>query len=484
VLLDFRPVLVVNGFVLLILAAAMIVPLGVDWAVGGGESAAFLLAIAVTGFAGATFILAARSGGGRSRLHSREAFFATVTSWVLGGIFASLPLMFGSLHLHIVDALFESVSGLTTTGATVITGLDGAPAAQLLWRALLNWLGGIGIILTAVAVLPLLRIGGMQLFRLDSSEVGEATIPRLSQQGRGLLIVYPAFTAVLAVAFAISGMNALESVCHAMSALSTGGFSTSDQSLGHFGDGAHWVAVVGMIAGAITFSLYLEPLRRGPTTIFADSQVRRFLILIATFSLLLALWNWGSRGMAVGPALRLSIFNTVSILTTTGFHSGDYDAWGGFAQVAFFVMALIGGCTGSAAGGIKVFRFEVLLASASIHLKRLLHPHGMFAIELNKRRITDPVVRSVMSFVMLYLTSVSLLALALAVTGLDATTSLSGAAAALGNVGPGLGHLIGPAGSYHAVPVAAKWILIAGMILGRLELATVIVLFTPTFWRS
>ena len=482
VLLDFRPVLVVNGYLLLILAAAMIVPLGVDRAVGGGESAAFLLAIAVTGFAGATMILAAR--GGSRRLHSREAFLATTIGWVLGSVFACLPFCLGSLHLGIVDALFESVSGLTTTGATVITGLDSAPAAQLLWRAILNWLGGIGIILTAVAVLPLLRIGGMQLFRLDSSEVGEATIPRLSQQGRGLLIVYPLLTAILAIAFAVSGMNALESVCHAMSSLSTGGFSTSDQSLGHFGDGARWIAVVGMIAGAITFSLYLAPLRNGLMTIFADSQVRRFLILIVVFSLLLTLWNWGSGRMAGGEAAERSIFNTVSVLTTTGFHWGDYDSWGGFAQVAFFAMALIGGCTGSAAGGIKVFRFEVLLAAASIHLKRLLHPHGMFAIELNERRITDPVVRSVMSFVMLYLTSVALLALALAVCGLDATTSLSGAAAALGNVGPGLGHLIGPAGSYHNLPAAAKSVLIAGMILGRLELATVIILFTPTFWRS
>ncbi len=482
-MLDIRPVLVVCGYVLLILAATMVVPIVVDLAVDGAEWAAFLPAMALSGFVGAALVLAARSGA-HKRWHSREAFLATSLGWTLGGAAASIPFCLGAMHLSPVDGLFESVSGLTTTGATVMTGLDHAPPALLLWRALLNWLGGIGIILTAVAVLPLLRIGGMQLFRLDSSEMGEATIPRLSKQGRGLLIVYPLLTAVLAIGFALTGMNALDSVCHAMSALSTGGFSTSDQSLGHFGDGARWIAVIGMIIGGTTFALFLEPRRRGRTTIFGDSQIRRYLIMIVALSLVLAAWNWGSGRMALGDALQRSTFNTVSVLTTTGFHWGDYDSWGGFAQVAFFLMALVGGCSGSAAGGIKIFRFEVLFAAAGIHLRRLLHPHGVFAIEFNQRRITEPVIRSVMSFVMLYLTCVALLALALALTGLDATTSLSGAAAALGNVGPGLGHLIGPGGGYHDLPRATKWLLIGGMMLGRLELATLIVLITPTFWRS
>jgi trk system potassium uptake protein TrkH len=484
-LFDFRPILVVNGYVLLILAAAMVVPLAVDWAVQGGEWRAFLLAIAAASFAGAILVFAARGDGAAPpRLRNREAFLATASAWTVAGAFACLPFLLGSLRLHLVDSLFEAISGLTTTGATVIVGLDRAPASLLLWRALLNWLGGIGIILTAVAVLPVLRIGGMQQFRLDSSEPGESAIPRLSRQNRGLLIVYPLLTAILAIAFALTGMNGLESLCHAMSALSTGGFSTSDQSLGHFGDGARWVAVIGMIAGAITFSLYVAPLRQALAALLADSQVRRFLIVVLVFAALLTAWNWGSGRMDGSQAVQRSVFNTVSILTTTGFHWGDYDSWGGFAPVAFFFMALIGGCTGSAAGGIKMFRFEVLFAAAAIHLKRLLHPHGMFTIEFNKRRISEPVVRSVVSFVMLYLISIALLALALAVAGLDVTTSLSGAAAAIGNVGPGLGPLIGPGGGYHGLAAAAKWLLIGGMIAGRLELATVIVLFTRTFWRS
>ncbi len=482
-LLDIRPVLVVNGYVLLILAATMGVPLVVDLAVDGTEWPAFLMSMAVSGFVGLGMVLSARRSGA-PRLGTREAFLATAGGWILGGIFSSVPFFMGRMHLSVTDALFESVSGLTTTGATVITGLDHAPAALLLWRALLNWIGGISVILTAVAVLPFLRIGGMQLFRLDSSESGDASIPRLSRLAWGVLAGYALFTFVLAIAYLIAGMTLLEAVCHAMSTLSTGGFSTSDQSLGHFGSGARWIAVVGMIAGGTTFSLFLEPWRRQPVDLLNDSQVRRYFAVIVIFSLLLTLWNWSSGHMTLGDALERSIFNATSILTTGGFHWGDYDAWGGFAQVAFFIMAFIGGCSGSAAGGIKVFRLEVLFAAAGIHLRRLLHPHGVFAIEINNRRVTEPVVRSVLGFVMLYLICVALLALALALTGLDAGTSLSGAASALGNIGPGLGPIIGPTGSYHTVPDAAKWVLIGGMLLGRLELATVIALFSRAFWRS
>ncbi len=482
-LLDIRPVLVVNGYVLLILAATMGIPLIVDLAIDGTEWPAFLMSMAVSGFVGLGMVLSARRHG-PPRLGTREAFLATASAWTLGGIFSSVPFFMGGMHISVTDAMFESVSGLTTTGATVITGLDHTPAALLLWRALLNWSGGIGVILTAVAVLPFLRIGGMQLFRLDSSESGDASIARLSKLAWGMLAGYALFTLILAIAFLLAGMTLLEAVCHAMSTLSTGGFSTSDQSFGHFGSGARWIAVVGMIAGGATFSLFLEPWRREPAALFGDSQVRRYLSIIVVFSLLLTAWNWSSGRMPLGEALERSIFNVTSVLTTGGFHWGDYDAWGGFAQVAFFIMAFIGGCSGSAAGGIKVFRLEVLFAAAGIHLRRLLHPHGVFAIELNHRRVTEPVVRSVLSFVMLYLVCVSLLTLALALTGLDAGTSLSGAASALGNIGPGLGPIIGPAGSYHDVPDAAKWILIGGMLLGRLELATAIALFSRPFWRS
>lgn len=482
-LLDLRPVLVVNGYVLLVLAATMGAPLLVDLGLDGKDWQGFLLAAALTGFTGLAFILSARRAS-PPRLGARETFLATAGAWVLGGAFASIPFFMAHPALTVTDSVFEAVSGLTTTGATVITGLDRMPAAILLWRALLNWIGGMGVILTAVAVLPVLRIGGMQLFRLDSSDSGDASIVRLSQLAKGVLGGYALFTALLAVAFAIAGMNALEAVCHAMSALSTGGFSTSDQSLGHFSEGARWVALVGMIAGGTTFSLFLEPRRRAPSAILGDSQFRRYLAIIAGFALLLTLWNWGRDGMDLNEALRRSIFNSASVITTTGFHWGDYNAWGGFAQVAFFIMAFIGGCSGSAAGGIKIFRLEVLFAAAGIHLRRLLHPRGVFAIELNGRPVTDPVLRSVVSFVMLYLICVAILSLALALTGLDVTTSLSGAAAAIGNVGPGLGSLIGPSGSYLGVPVAAKWMLTVGMVVGRLELAVAIILFAPKFWRS
>jgi len=323
-----------------------------------------------------------------------------------------------------------------------------------------------------------LRIGGMQLFRLDSSESGDASIARLSRLAKGVVVGYAVLTVALGIAFSLAGMTALEAVCHAMSTLSTGGFSTSSRSFGHFGAGARWIAVIGMIAGGTTFSLFLEPWRRAPAGLLADRQVRRYLMVIVIFSLLLTLWLWGSGRMGLGDAFDHAVFNATSVMTTGGFHWGDYDNWGGF------VMAFVGGCSGSAAGGIKIFRLEVLFAAAGIHLRRLLHPRGVFSIDLNRRQVTEPVVRSVLSFVMLYLVSVAILALALAATGLDVTTSLSGAAAALGNIGPGLGPIIGPGGSYHDLPAAAKWLLTVGMLLGRLELATVIILFSPSFWRN
>lgn len=483
-MLEIRPVLFINGVLLVILAVAMAIPIAIDLGNDGTEWRAFLLGLTVTGFVGLALIFAARPER-RQRLRTREAFLATAAGWILCAVFGAIPLYRGGLHLALVDAIFETVSGITTTGATVITGLDAAPRAVLIWRALLNWLGGVGVIVSAMAILPILRIGGMQLFRLEPTTRGADDVaPRISQLAVRILAAYVIFTAALALAFGFAGMTALEAACHAMSTLSTGGFSTSDQSLGHFSEGARWVCLVGMIMGGATFSLYVSPWRRGDRAILRDSQIRWYLVILVFFGLVLTIWNWGRGAMDLGDALRHSLFDAVSVLTTSGFHFGDYSDWGGFAQVAFFIMSFVGGCTGSAAGGIKVFRFEVLFATAGVHLRRLLHPHGILMIDFNRRRVPEAVVRSVLSFVMLYFISAAFLALALTMTPLDLLSSLSAAAAAIGNVGPGLGSMIGPAGSYHAVPVAAKWLLSAGMLLGRLELATLLVLFHPAFWKD
>ncbi len=482
-MLDIRPVLFINGFVLLILAAAMGAPLVVDLATDHSEWQAFAFSSMASGFFGLALISANRTVKD-PELRIRQAFLVTTGSWLLAGLFGALPFYFGSLRLSPMDAVFETISGITTTGATVITGLDTVPRAILLWRALLQWLGGVGIIVTSVALLPVLRIGGMQLFRMESSDKTEKVKARISQVTSSILLVYALFTLLLSIALMLSDMSPLESVCHAMSALATGGFSTSDQSLEHFGDAAQWICVFGMLIGGVTFTQFVTPWKRGRWSILDDSQVRWYLIIIAGFSLLMTFWNWAMRDLDAYDALRQSVFNVVSIVTTTGFHIGDYDSWGGFAQVAFFTMTFIGGCTGSTAGGIKVFRYEVLFAVTGVHIRRLLHPHGIFVIDFNRIRLTDAVVRSVLGFMMLYFLCFVLLALALTAIGLDVTSALSGAASALANVGPGLGHLIGPGSSYADLPDEAKCLLAFGMLAGRLELATVLILFSKTFWQE
>jgi trk system potassium uptake protein TrkH len=482
-LLDIRPILFINGFLLLILAAAMAVPMAVDLSTDHTEWQAFGGSLMTTSIIGLAFIFANRTESAPD-LRIREAFLLTVSSWLLVGVFAALPLYFGSLRLSLVDGLFETISGITTTGATVITGLDRVPRSILVWRALLQWLGGLGIIVTSLALLPLLHIGGMQMFRMESSDKTDKVKPRVSQMTSSILIIYVLFTVLLAIGLLAAGMSPLEAVCHAMTSLSTGGFSTSDQSLGHFGEGARWICTLGMVLGGATFSQYITPWKRGYWAIFKDSQIRWYLSSIAFFSLLVTFWNWAIRDMNAVEAFSQSTINVVSILTTSGFHTVDYDSWGGFAQVAFFIMTFVGGCTGSTAGGIKVFRYEVLFAVTGVQIRRLLHPHGMFVIDFNRLSVSEAVLRSVLGFMMLYFFCIAALALALTVLGLDAMSSLSAAAASLGNVGPGLGHVVGPGGSYANVAEEAKWLLAFGMLLGRLELATVLVLFAKAFWQE
>ena len=487
-LLDIRPVLYINGFLLLILALAMGLPAVADLAVGlraggQGEWPAFAAGAFCSALAGLALILA-NQGKGEPALHTREAFLLTVTSWILVSLLGAVPFALCSLKMSPTDAVFEAVSGLTTTGATVLHGLDHAPRAVLMWRAMLNWLGGVAIIVTAVTLLPALRIGGMQLFRMESSDKADRVKPRFSQVAWGVLGVYSLFTFILVGALLTAGMTPLQAVCHAMSSLSTGGFSTSDQSLGSFGDGARWICVIGMIIGGGSFHLYVAPWKRGQWAIFKDSQIRWYLMTMLFFALSLTFWNWAVRNMGAYEAFRTSFFNVVAVLTTTGYHTNDYDSWGGFAEIVFFMMAFVGGCTGSAAGGIKIFRYEVLFAMVRVHARRLLHPHGVFVIRFNDMPVSDLVLRSVLTFVMFYFFSFAGLSVLLTMTGLDDMTSLSAAAAALGNVGPGLGKIVGPGHDYGSLTNAAKWLLSGGMMLGRLEVATVMILFFPGFWRE
>ena len=482
-MIDIRPVLFVVGILLTTLAAFMFAPALVDAAAGSPDSRVFLAAASFTLFVGVTMVLTSR--GGPLRLNARQTFLLTTLAWLVMAGFAALPFAYAELGLDYTDAFFEAMSGLTTTGSTVIVGLDDAPPGILLWRALLQWQGGIGIIVMAIAVLPMLGVGGMQLFRTESSDQSEKVLPRAAQLSAVIGGIYVVLTMAAATAYWAAGMTPFEAVCHAMTTIATAGFSTSDASLAHFQSPTiEWIATLFMVIGGIPFILYFQLVRGHGNALWRDSQVRAFLAVVAVTVVAIAGWLWLANGATFATAARHAAFNTVSVITGTGYSSTDYGAWGGFAVTVLLCGMVVGGCTGSTTGGIKLFRFQVLYATVAVQIKRLVQPHGVFVAHYNHKPIPDHAADAVMSFFYLFAFSFVAVTLGLAALGLDYMTSASGAASALANVGPGLGDVIGPTGTYAPLPDSAKWLLAGAMLLGRLEFFTVLVLFTRRFWRG
>jgi len=482
-LLDFRPILFVIGLLLTTLAAAMSVPAIVDALAGHMDWQVFAVSSGFTLFIGVSLVLAGRTA--EMRLTIRQAFLLTTLSWLAIAVFAALPIAFSDLGLSYTDAFFEAMSGLTTTGSTVIVGLDDAPPGILLWRALLQWLGGVGIIVMAVAVLPVLKVGGMQLFQTESSDTSEKVLPRIAQIITGISVIYIGLTALCALLLWTLGMTGFEAIAHAMTTIATGGFSTSDGSIGHFDSAAiDWTITLFMVLASLPFVLYLQAVRGNMLALMRDGQVRWFLGAVLIYVVVMAGWLWDSYHYSFGESLRLSAFNVISIMTGTGYSTASFDLWGSFALIIFFLLMFVGGCAGSTSCSIKIFRYQVLYSAMKAQTKRLLHPHGVFVPYYNRRPISEAVIFSVLSFIFLFMMCFVALAAGLGLLGLDFLTAVSGAATAITNVGPGLGNMIGPDGSFTFLPDAAKWLLAAGMLLGRLELFTVLVLFAPGFWRD
>jgi trk system potassium uptake protein TrkH len=482
--LDLRPILQVTGILLIILALFMAPPMVADMAAGHRDWQVFLVAGAVTLFIGVSLVLMNRAPG-FGELSGRQAFLLTTLVWVVLTLFAALPLAFSELQLSVADAVFEAMSGTTTTGATVIVGLDAAPPGILLWRAILQWLGGIGIIVMGVAILPILRVGGMQLVRTESSDLSEKILPRAAQIASAIGLIYLALTLACAILYWYAGMVPFDAAAHAMTTIATGGFSTRDASIGGFGSAAiEWIAIVFMVIGSLPFVLYIQASGGQLRPLLRDAQVRWFIGIAAVVALAISLWLILTASALPSEALRHATFNAVSTISTTGYASTDYGLWGTFPVATLFFLMCVGGCTGSTSGGIKVFRLTVLHAVASNQVARLLRPHGVFVATFNRRPLPETAAVAVMAFVFLFALSFALLAIMLSALGLDYLTAMSGALTALANVGPGLGDIIGPAGNFSSLPDSAKWLLSAAMLLGRLELLTVLVLFTPAFWRG
>ncbi|MEM7617669.1 MAG: TrkH family potassium uptake protein [Pseudomonadota bacterium] len=476
----YQPFLI--GILLSILSVTMIIPVTFSLYYSNSDWKAFLISAFITCFSGVSLVITNKTN---MQIGIKEAFLMTTMAWLSLSCFASLPFIFSNQGINIVDALFESVSGITTTGATVFYNLDNMPRGILIWRAILQWLGGIGIIVIAMAVLPMLKIGGMQLFRTESSDRSDKIIMRATQISGTIGLLYLFATFACFICLLLAGLEIFDAIAHALTTVSTGGFSTHDASIGYY-DSFTVEAIVAffMILASIPFILYIQLLNNAKNMKIFDDQVRFFFIVLISSIIIVTYWLYTHNDFDLLQSFRYSFFNIVSILTTGGFASTDYNSWGPSIITFIFMLGVIGGCTGSTSGGIKIFRFIILYQTAKLQVYKLIKPHGIFNANFNGRKISESVKLSVMSFFILFTFCFLILSILLSFTEMDFLTSMSAAASSISNLGPGLGEIIGPAGNYSTVSNAAKWILMFGMILGRLEIFTIFVLLSAIFWED
>lgn len=479
---DLRPVGYVIGLLVAMLGVSMLLPLAADMIEQRGETPTFAVTTLLTILSGSLMMLSCAQQR-KPGLSLKQTFLMTTMTWLVLPAFGALPFWIGEPNATITDAFFEAMSGLTTTGATVFEELEQLPAGTLLWRSMLQWFGGIGIIVVALAFLPSLGIGGMQIFKSEAFDTFGKILPRAAQIASSITWIYLVITLACLISYAWAGMSGFEALNHAMTTVATGGFSTHDDSIGHFGPQVEYVATVFMILASLPFVRFIQMTAGNGRALFGDSQVRSYASLIVVTVMALSLWVTFQHGQNFSDSFRESLFNAVSILSGTGYASTDYQAWGAFAIAVFFLIGLIGGCAGSTACSVKIFRYELLFSVLLAQIRRIHSPSGIVKARYDGKPITDEVVSSVMAFFVMFFLTLAVVAVILSFVGLDPVTAISGASAALANIGPGLGDRIGPAGNYAGLPETAKWVLAMAMLIGRLEVMSVYVLFTVTFWR-
>lgn len=482
----FRLILSIVSFMGILCGMSMMIPAAADFFYGFWDSAERFSVSSALCVAGSSLLYLVVETE-KEPLRIKEMFLTTTLVWLSYGILSAVPFFISTYHISWTDSVFEAFSGLTTTGATVLTGLDKMTPGILLWRSILQWVGGAGIVVAAIVILPTLHIGGMQFFTTESSAHSERDLPTVVQNMRALLVYFVGLTIICAICLKLAGMTGFDALNHAMTTISTGGFSTHDASVGYFHSPTiEWI-LTGFMAVAglpLVLGLYLFTGRWRP--IKEDAQIALFLKFIILSALLLTALRWFANHFApteLWASLRQSLFSIVSVMTSTGFVTENYQLWGNFSVAFFMFLMVTGGCTGSTAGGVKMFRFTVLLRSAGVRLKSLVQPHGIFIPRYGRHAITDDILISVLVFIGWYLGTAIAVTLVLSAYGLDFVTSLSGAISSLSNVGPALGHVIGPDKTYAALPVGVKWVLTVAMLVGRLEFVSVFVLFFPFLWR-
>ena len=477
---NYKTVFFTLGILQIILGVSMFIPIIVQFFYSEIDSSFFGSSI-VTIIFGTLFFLSNLDHD--KKLNLQQAFLLTALSWISIAIFGSLPFVFSSIELSITDSFFESMSGITTTGSTIISDLENAPKGLLLWRAILQWLGGIGIIVMAITLMPIMNVGGMQLFKISSNDSSEKILPKSKEIALRLIYIYSGLTGLCAITYWIFGMGKFDSLTHSMTTIATGGFSNYNESIGYFNSLPIEISsMFFIILGSIPFIAYIKFISGNKKIFLNDIQIKTFLKIIIFTVIILSIYLLFSNHENF--SLRSIFFNTISILSGTGYVNAEFDSWGSFPVTLFLALMFIGGCAGSTACGVKIFRIQILYLFILNQLKKIIYPKGVFVIKYDQSAVDEKFIASIISFIYFYIIIFFILTALLSLTGLDFITAISGAATSISNVGPGLGPIIGPNGDFSSLPDLSKWILTVGMILGRLELFAILVLFLPSFWKN
>ena len=477
---NYKTVFFTLGILQIILGIFMLIPIIVQFLYKELDSSFFGASIITIVF-GTLFFLSNLDHD--KRLNLQQAFLLTALSWMSIAVFGSLPFFFSGENFSFTNAFFESMSGITTTGSTIIANLESMPKGVLFWRAILQWLGGIGIVVMAITLMPIMNVGGMQLFKISSNDTSEKILPKSKEIALRLIYIYTFLTLICAISYKILGMNIFDSLTHSMTTIATGGFSNYNDSIGFFNSFLIEIsAMIFIILGSLPFIIYIKFLNGDRKIFFSDIQIKTFLKIIFISIFVLSIYLFLNDNSNFN--LRSILFNVISILTGTGYVNAQFDNWGGFPLFLFIILMFIGGCAGSTTCGIKIFRIQILYSFISNQLKKIIYPKGIFVLKYNQNPVDNKFIASVISFIYLYFVVFFIITALLSLSGLDFITSISGAATSISNVGPGLGSIIGPNGNFSPLPDVSKWILSLGMILGRLELFAILVLFLPSFWRN
>ena len=480
---DFRPILNVLGLLLCIESFALLIPMLFDFINKNQDWKQFLFISCLTFLIGLVLYVGFKKE--KMKINLRQAFLLTILSWFVIALFGSLPFIYSSASLNFTNAFFESVSGITTTGSTVITQLDNLSEGILIWRSLLQWFGGIGIVVLAIAILPTLQIGGMQLLHMEHDDPYEKTLPKINKFILEIMTLYICLTILCFFSYYLFGMNAFDSLIHCMTTISTGGFSNKSLSFAYFDSYTlENISVIFMILGSLPFVIFIKFIHGQRMSIFSDDQIKLFIFLLVSVILISLIWLKNYLNIDWFQALRLTSFNITSILTGTGFTSSNYNNWGGFGLIMILMIMFIGGCAGSTTGGVKIFRFQILFRGVRLQIKKLTQPHAVFLMKFNKKTVTENTYTSIISFFFIYVLLFILSSIILSFLGEDFLTALSASASAISNVGPGIGEIVGPNGNYSDIHYLGKWVLAITMLVGRLEIFTILVLFSKNFWKK